>query len=400
VRWALRAGKMLDDDDGRSDRSSVALRGLVQELRASNDEKQRRVSTMQAELQEMRTRAEVKVSSPPYGQVPAVTVSPERERWESPTRSPHGASPPRSQAAPTTRPPPSSEKWGSASPSADRPSSKGWDDALWSLLESEEEAWESGSVPPIVELEIEDHVQQTCEQRVLQLLELYREVVRRLDTAQTDSRIQVISAVAAKSQEQCAEGLLRELQVAWSEWRDREVVAERDHAQVNAEIEDLQRRIGNLAQEERQVMEQIGRIKSVRLVSQHEMTVLQVELNQVRSGMRQHEAEFLSRRSEDEAKIQTGQEQLETLTRELGLLRQRNLSEETGVREKQTKLLEISRQKTKELENYKRTVLPMIQEYNARRANEAYSVSARCAQLKEMSDRHRQELLDLARPLA
>jgi hypothetical protein len=255
-------------------------------------------------------------------------------------------------------------------------------------------------VPPIVELEIEDHVQQTCEQRVLQLLELYREVVRRLDTAQTDSRIQVISAVAAKSQEQCAEGLLRELQVAWSEWRDREVVAERDHAQVNAEIEDLQRRIGNLAQEERQVMEQIGRIKSVRLVSQHEMTVLQVELNQVRSGMRQHEAEFLSRRSEDEAKIQTGQEQLETLTRELGLLRQRNLSEETGVREKQTKLLEISRQKTKELENYKRTVLPMIQEYNARRANEAYSVSARCAQLKEMSDRHRQELLDLARPLA
>ena len=53
---------------------------------------------------------------------------------------------------------------------------------------------------------------------------------------------------------------------------------------------------------------------------------------QVRTGMRQHEAEFLSRKAEDEAKIAQGQEQLETLTRELGLLRQRHLQEATEVR--------------------------------------------------------------------
>ena len=39
-------------------------------------------------------------------------------------------------------------------------------------------------------LEITDAESQLCEVRVLELLETYREVVRRLDSAQTESRVQ------------------------------------------------------------------------------------------------------------------------------------------------------------------------------------------------------------------
>ena len=87
------------------------------------------------------------------------------------------------------------------------------------------------------------------------------------------------------------------------------------------------------------------------------------------------------------------------MTKELAELRQRNFEEETQLRQRYTRAIEVARQKCQELQDYKRKVLPIIQQYHAKKTNEMNFVNSRCAQLKELSDRHRKELFDLARPL-
>jgi hypothetical protein len=363
-----------NDTDSLSEQGSYALRGLVAELRASNDEKQKRVTEMHTELADLRSRYKEEGTPPRRFQ-----VRPE-QAWHSPqeTKSAEAFGVPISYG-------PSDEKI------------LEWDQAIWNLLEEEEAAWEDDKVSPYIDLQIDDSASQTCEIRLVQLLDLYREVIRRMQNDRANARMQVINDVASRSHEETMNYLAKELEAAWTDWRERELNAEQELATVNAEVNDLMRRVASLEVEERESTEQVARLRSIQMVPQHEVAMLNVELSNVRNGLKQKEAEFNARRVEDEAKVHSSQEQLELLNRELGLLRQRNLAEETRAREKQTKLSEVSRQKAHSLEKYRRTVMPLIEEYNTLRANESELISTRSRELLEMSSRHRQELLQIAR---
>ena len=63
------------------------------------------------------------------------------------------------------------------------------------------------------EVLIEQPEMQACEQKVLLLLESYRDVMRRLDTTLAGSRMQMIRSVASKSEQTCQEALSKELSV-------------------------------------------------------------------------------------------------------------------------------------------------------------------------------------------
>ena len=121
-----------------------------------------------------------------------------------------------------------------------------WDAALWATLEAEELAWEQGNPSALPPVMIEQPEIQTCEQKVLALLESYRDVMRRLDTTLAGSRMQMIRSVAAKSEQSCQEAMRKELTLVWADWQERELEAEQQLLQVNQEIDELKRRIAAL----------------------------------------------------------------------------------------------------------------------------------------------------------
>merc|ERR1719487_860965 len=133
-------------------------------------------------------------------------------------------------------------------PNIDDPRFEAWDATLWATLEAEELGWEQGAPPPLPRVLIEAPELQICEQNILDLLEAYREIMRRLDTHLAGSRMGMIRSVASKSEEFCRQSLEKELANAWSEWQTLE--AEQQLLQVNQEIEELRRRIAALEIEE------------------------------------------------------------------------------------------------------------------------------------------------------
>jgi hypothetical protein len=242
---------------------------------------------------------------------------------------------------------------------------------------------------------IEQPEMQTCEQKVLSLLEAYRDVTRRLDTTLAGSRMQMIRSVAAKSEHSCQEAMRKELTLVWADWQERELEAEQQLLQVNQEIDELRRRIAALELEEKHVLDEVSKHRAVRLVPMQQLSMLQVDLNKARAASQQHLQEFEARSREQAQKIADAHATVETLTRELSAGRQRNFDEEARMRESHVRRLEVLHLKIGELESYKREVLPIIQEYNALRSNESTHARKKIERLREIGDRHRRELIDL-----
>jgi polyhydroxyalkanoate synthesis regulator phasin len=392
---------LADVKDNLSGQSTDALRALVADLKSANDAKQRQVDSLNSQMADSRERGDPRSVSPDRA---SDFTTPPRQHF-SPGRSDQSLSPllratstPAEGMSPVKRrgspsPGPSQRIGASAEKLAE------WDSALWRILEGEDALWESSAVPPVPAypfLAIEDPAEQTCEASILQLLSVYRDVVRRLDLARAQGRIKVIEEVAAESHRQTMELLGKEMESAWTIWKERETALERDLAQVNTEIDELRRRISNLELEEHAILEEIARQKTLRMVPQHQISVVQVDLKSVRTAMTQHEAEFRARSTEDAAKVDASLAELDYLNRELGLLRQRNMGEENRVRENLTKQEEVQKQKANELDNYKRSMQPLLREYDRLMQNEHNGIYERARELKELSYRHRQELLELA----
>merc|ERR1719261_1495755 len=234
-------------------------------------------------------------------------------------------------------------------PPVDDPRFEAWDATLWATLEAEELGWEQGAPPPLPRVLIEAPDLQVCEQRVLELLEFYREIMRRLDTHLAGSRMGMIRSVASKSEQFCQQSLEKELGNAWGEWQTRELEAEQQLLQVNQEIDELRRRIAALELEEKHVLDEVSKHRAVRLVPMQQLSMLQVDLNKARAASQQHLQEFEARSREQAAKIAEAQATTETLTRELSAGRQRNFDEEARLRESHVRRLEVLHLKIQEL---------------------------------------------------
>lgn len=400
-----------------SEQSSVSLRGLVERLRSSNDDKKRHLSELQAEIDQLRPGRAV---SAPRGEPAAVRS--QADRRAAPGRAQDlggtlteriertgwgfedgmGARNPMGELYTPAGSPRRREDRRSPSPNdlpnIDDPRFEVWDATLWATLEAEELGWEQGAPPPLPRVLIEAPELQICEQNILDLLEAYREIMRRLDTHLAGSRMGMIRSVASKSEEFCRQSLEKELANAWGEWQTRELEAEQQLLQVNQEIEELRRRIAALELEEKHVFQEVSKQRAVRLVPMQQLSMLQVELNKARTASQQHQGEFEARSREQETKIGSAQKAIEQLTRELSSARQRNFDEEARVRETHLRELEVLHMRISELTSYRTEVLPIIQEYHALRANESSEANQKIARLKEIGDRHRRELIDLVHP--
>jgi hypothetical protein len=280
----------------------------------------------------------------------------------------------------------------------DDPRFEAWDAALWAALEAEEIAWETGAPPPLPKVTVESPELQTAENKVLALLELYRDNMRRIESHLAGGRMHMIRGVAEKSEQQCVEFMAKELHQVWGDWQTRELEAEKQLLQVNQEIEELKRRIAALELEEKYVFEEVSRQRAVRLVPMQQLSMLQVELNKARAASQQHSSEFEARSREQENKIVSAQTSIEQLTRDLSAARQRNFDDEAKVRERHLRDLEVLHLRITELSAYKTEVLPIIQQYNALRSQESHAAQAKMNRLKEIGDRHRRELIDLVHP--
>jgi hypothetical protein len=393
-----------------SEQSSVSLRGLVERLRASNDDKKRHLSELQAEIDQLRPG---RGYSAPRAEPERAVRSPQPDRRGRPAQDLGGAVPDVMRSGwgfedmprnPMGEPysPTASERRRSPSPvelpHVDDPRFEAWDATLWATMEAEELGWEQGTPPPLPRVLIEAPDLQICEQKVLELLESYREIMRRLDTYLAGSRMSMIKSVASKSEQYCQQSLEKELANAWGEWQTRELESEQQLLQVNQEIDELRRRIAALELEEKHVFQEVSKQRAVRLVPMQQLSMLQVELNKARTASQQHQSEFEARSREQETKISSAQKAIEQLTRELSSARQRNFDEEARVRETHLRELEVLHMRISELSTYRADVLPIIQEYHALRASESSEAHQKIARLKEIGDRHRRELIDLVHP--
>jgi len=213
-----------------------------------------------------------------------------------------------------------------------------------------------------------------------------------------NSRFKMIESVAAQSEAQCKTILNKELSTVWTDWRDREVEAEKQLKHVNEEIEELRRRIATLELEEKHVMDEVGRQRAVRLVPKQQLHMLNMELQKASSVAKQHENEFDARSREQSTKITAAQDTVESLTRELAQTRQRNFEDEASIREQHLRRLEIKHLRISELTNYKNEVMPIVAEYNALKAKDLSAAQAKISRLRALGDKHRAELSDILRP--
>merc|ERR1719487_1325649 len=160
-------------------------------------------------------------------------------------------------------------------PNIDDPRFEAWDATLWATLEAEELGWEQGAPPPLPRVLIEAPELQICEQNILDLLEAYREIMRRLDTHLAGSRMGMIRSVASKSEEFCRQSLEKELANAWSEWQSREQETKIGSAQKA--IEQLTRELSSARQRN---FDEEARVRETHL---RELEVLHMRISELTS---------------------------------------------------------------------------------------------------------------------